>query len=101
RRGPCDVLSFPTRRSSDLPGFDWTNANELREQVFSIKNITAIGLQFITVYLVAILGAVLLQKALKPLLIVFPIVYFLTIFALVLDRKSTRLNSSHVKISYA
>ncbi|NGM89784.1 putative sulfate exporter family transporter, partial [Parapusillimonas sp. SGNA-6] len=70
------------------PGFDWTNANELREQVFSIKNITAIGLQFITVYLVAILGAVLLQKALKPLLIVFPIVYFLTIFALVLAGNS-------------
>ena len=66
------------------PAFDWANTGELQGQVFSAKNITAIGLQFITVYIVAIVGAILLRKPLKSLLIVFPIVYFLTIFALVL-----------------
>src|SRR5690606_40909827 len=46
------------------------------------------GLQFILVYVTAILGALLLKKSLKALLIVFPIIYVLTLFALVLAGNS-------------
>ncbi len=66
------------------PSFNWGNVTELSTQVFSLKNITSIGLQFVTVYSVAILGAILLKKGLKALLIVFPIVYVLTTFALII-----------------
>lgn len=64
------------------PSFSWTTAADLTDKVLSVKNITAIGLQFITVYLVGIAGALLLRKDLKSLLIMLPTVYVLTLVAL-------------------
>ncbi len=65
------------------PNFSWENLEQLSTTVFGMGNVTAIVLQFIAVYGVAILGAILLRKDLKALLIVFPIVFFLTVFALI------------------
>ncbi|NGM60741.1 putative sulfate exporter family transporter [Sphingobacterium sp. SGG-5] len=65
------------------PTFSWENVGQLNTKVFAIENLRAIALQFITVYGVAILGAILLKKNLKSLLIVFPVVFFLTLFALI------------------
>ncbi len=50
----------------------------LRLDVFSSNNILAIGLQFATVFLIALLGGWLLGKPLKHLLLVFPIIFLLT-----------------------
>lgn len=67
-----------------VPAFSWSNSEELTSKVLSGKNLTAMGLQFVLVYITAIIGALLLKKNLKALLIVFPIVYILTLFALIL-----------------
>lgn len=67
-----------------VPAFSWANSEELTSKVLSGKNLTAMGLQFVLVYITAIIGALLLKKNLKALLIVFPIVYILTLFALIL-----------------
>ncbi len=67
-----------------VPAFSWSNSEELTSKVLSGKNLTAMGLQFVLVYVTAIIGALLLKKNLKALLIVFPIVYILTLFALIL-----------------
>ena len=67
-----------------VPAFSWSNSEELTSKVLSGKNLTALGLQFVLVYVTAIIGALLLKKNLKALLIVFPIVYILTLFALIL-----------------
>ncbi|WP_156305872.1 YeiH family protein [Sphingobacterium endophyticum] len=67
-----------------VPAFSWANSEELSSKVLSGKNLTAMGLQFVLVYVTAIVGALLLKKNLKALLIVFPIVYILTLFALIL-----------------
>lgn len=67
-----------------VPAFSWANSEELSSKVLSGKNLTAMGLQFVLVYVTAIVGALLLKKNLNALLIVFPIVYILTLFALIL-----------------
>lgn len=67
-----------------VPSFGWSDTNELSSKVLSLGNLGAMGLQFILVYVTAIIGAILLGKNLKALLVVFPLVYFLTLFALVL-----------------
>ncbi len=67
-----------------VPSFGWSDTNELSSKVLSLGNLGAMGLQFILLYVTAIIGAILLGKNLKALLVVFPLVYFLTLFALVL-----------------
>jgi len=71
-----------------VPSFGWSNSTELTSKVLSGSNLGAMGLQFILVYITAILGALLLKKSLKALLIVFPMIYVLTLFALVLAGNS-------------
>lgn len=71
------------------PSFSWSSSAELVEKVFSLSNLGKIGSQFVTVYITAILGALLLNKSIKSLLIVFPLVFVLTIFALILAANST------------
>ena len=67
-----------------VPKFGWSNGSELSEKVLSMQNLGAMGLQFLLVYGTAIVGAVLLKKSVKALLIVFPIIYVLTVLALIL-----------------
>ena len=71
------------------PSFSWESTSELTSKVLSVSNLTKIGSQFITVYITAILGALLLNKSIKSLFIVFPLVFVLTIFALILAGNAT------------
>lgn len=66
------------------PTYTWNDVQDLGYTVFSAKNMLAILGQFVAVYVVAIIGAWLLNKDIKSLLIVFPTVYLLTVLALVL-----------------
>lgn len=63
--------------------FTWTTTADLINNVLSDKNILVLILQFVTVYLVAIVGALLLRQNLKAVLIMLPSVYVLTLFALI------------------
>src|SRR5690606_41770645 len=79
-----DLHSFPTRRSSDL---DWPrNACNVRER-FAAKHCSSAG-----IHEMQGAGGGAVQKVLDERE---------AHTACPLDRKSTRLNSSHVKISYA
>lgn len=66
------------------PTYTWSDLHDLSNTVFSATNMQAVLSQFVAVYLVAIIGTWLLNKDIKSILIVFPIVYLLTIMALVL-----------------
>lgn len=66
------------------PAFSWGDSAELLNTVFSSSNLQAIALQFLAVLVIAALGAFLTAKPLKNLLITFPIVYILTLLALIL-----------------
>ena len=63
--------------------FNWTNGFELNQTVFSSTNLIAVGQQFILLYLTAILGAILLKQSVKGLLLTFPIIFVLTLVALI------------------
>jgi len=66
------------------PTFSWSNTSELSQNVLASKNLTAIGYQFILIFSAAIIGAALLRKNIKTILFVLPVVFLLTLFALVL-----------------
>ncbi len=71
------------------PTFSWTNGSELLDRLINPQNIQAILGQFILVFITAILGAILTGKSIKHLLFVFPAVYILTLFALLLAGNET------------
>lgn len=70
------------------PTFSWSNSEQLTNSVLSVKNLQAIGGQFVLVFATAIVGAFLLGKSVKRLLIVLPTVYILTLFALIIAGNS-------------
>ena len=67
-----------------VPSFGWKTSGELVSKVFTAKNLGIIGLQFLYVFIVAMIGALLTGKPVRSSLIVFPVVYLLTIIALII-----------------
>ncbi|MEI6949972.1 putative sulfate exporter family transporter [Paraflavisolibacter sp. H34] len=72
-----------------VPSFGWKNAGELSQKVLTASNLGTIGLQFLFVFAVAVLGARLTGKPVKSNVLVFPVVYVLTIVALVIAGNAT------------
>ncbi len=71
-----------------VPEFNWSNASELFQTVFEPRNLGIIALQFTFVFIIAAIGALLNKRPLKGYLISFPIVYIITIAALILAGNS-------------
>ncbi|MFD2742321.1 MULTISPECIES: YeiH family protein [Sphingobacterium] len=67
------------------PSFGWVSSQELMAKVLALPNLYKILMQFLITFGIAILGAILLKKSLRPLLVVFPIVFFLTLIALAIS----------------
>lgn len=72
-----------------VPSFGWKNSEELVSKVLGAKNIGIILLQFLYVFVVAILGGLLTGKPVRNSIIVFPILYVLTILALIIAGNAT------------
>ncbi len=72
-----------------VPSFGWKNTSDLTSKVLSASNLGVIGLQFLYVFVVAILGALLTGKSVKSSITVFPFVYLLTIIALIIAGNAT------------
>ncbi|MBC7887320.1 MAG: putative sulfate exporter family transporter [Ferruginibacter sp.] len=68
-----------------VPVFNWTSSAELFSKVLSAKNLQVILLQFLLVITIAGVGALLTNKPLKSFLLGFPVLYILTIIALILS----------------
>ena len=71
-----------------VPVFSWNDASELTQTVLEPANLGIILLQFIFVLVIAVIGALLTGKPVKSYLIGFPVVYFITILALILAGNS-------------
>src|SRR5690606_41702781 len=101
RCAPRDLLSFPTRRSSDLAH------NESAEKIDSLFHksasfaIYAIIASFVLQFIYAQIWLRIPPDAARLVSYVPTVAIISAIPAGFIDRKSTRLNSSHVKISYA
>lgn len=68
----------------DVPVFKWTNATDLISDVFNFENLKILGIQFLYLISIGAFGAFLIGKSVKYFLFVFPIVYVLTVIALIL-----------------
>ncbi len=71
-----------------VPVYNWDNSDELFEKVLSSGNLSLIFIQFIFVLLIALLGALLTAKPIKHFMYGFPLVYLITIIALILAGNS-------------
>jgi len=71
-----------------VPNFGWKNTTDLFTAVCSLSNFAIISSQFLFVIVVAGLGAWLTGKSIKSALLTFPVVYILTIIALILAGNS-------------
>ncbi|HMI02665.1 MAG TPA: putative sulfate exporter family transporter [Pedobacter sp.] len=72
-----------------VPAFNWKDTSELSSAVLSSANLVNIGLQFLFVIVIAIIGAVLSGKSVTTNLKTFPLVYILTILALIIAGNAT------------
>lgn len=72
----------------EVPVFKWTNGTDLISDVFKIKNIKIIGFQFLYFIVIGIIGTILVGKSVKNFIFGFPIVYLLTVLALLLAGNS-------------
>lgn len=67
-----------------VPTYSWSNGEELADRVFSGNNMFSICAQFVLVFVFSASGALLTNKSLKSSVFVFPVIYLLTVVALVL-----------------
>jgi len=72
-----------------VPSFGWSDTSELVGKVLSSNNLLKIIVQFFFVFLIGGVGAYLTGKPINPYLSGFPIVYILTVFALILAGNSS------------
>ncbi|MBX3241732.1 MAG: putative sulfate exporter family transporter [Chitinophagaceae bacterium] len=70
------------------PVFDWDGFSQLGS-IFSTHNLGAIGALFLITFLAAIAAFLLTGKSIKNILYVFPVVFLLTLIALVLSGNKT------------
>lgn len=70
------------------PAFGWKNAGELIDNVLAVANLGKFVFLFLIVYAIALLAAVALGKAVAATAKGFPIVYLLTLLALIITGNS-------------
>jgi len=67
-----------------VPAYGWKTSQDLLQKILVGDNLLLLGSQFIFVLVFALLGAWLTSKPLNTYLITFPVIYFLTVIALIL-----------------
>jgi uncharacterized integral membrane protein (TIGR00698 family) len=68
----------------EIPVFKWSNGNDLMLAVLNFGNLKILGIQFLYLTFIGALGAFFIGKSVKYFLFVFPIIYVLTIVALII-----------------
>ncbi|MBX2925165.1 MAG: putative sulfate exporter family transporter [Chitinophagaceae bacterium] len=76
-------LSFP------LPSYSWDGFGQLGTKILSGSNLLQIGGIFLVTFLVAVTGTMLTGRPIRNMIIVFPVVFVLTILALIIAGNKT------------
>lgn len=66
------------------PSFSWKSGEDLSAKVLTSGNLIAIVIQFVVVFIIAALAVVLTKKPIKSFLVAFPVVWLLSLIALIL-----------------
>ena len=75
-----------------VPAFGWSNGEELVSKVLAPANLLKILIQFAFVLVIAFLAAIISGKPVKDFLVIFPLIYFLTVIALIIAGNSAVKN---------
>jgi len=67
-----------------VPVYKWSSSAELGAKVFNGKNLQVLLIQFLFTLIIGTIGAWLTGKSVRNFILGFPVVYLLTIFALIL-----------------
>lgn len=67
-----------------VPSFSWANSEELFGKVLSAGNLGRVALQFIYVFITGTIGIALLGKPVRNFLIAFPLIFLLTVIAMII-----------------
>ncbi|HEX8015993.1 MAG TPA: putative sulfate exporter family transporter, partial [Flavobacterium sp.] len=67
----------------EVPVFKWSNGSDLLADVFAVGNLQILLIQFIYLTVIGTIAAFLIGKSVKNFLLGFPIVYLLTVLALI------------------
>lgn len=73
----------------EIPVFGWSNTSDLFTKVFDLANLKILLIQFLYLISIGTIGAFLIGRSVKYFLFTFPIVYLLTLIALILAGNST------------
>lgn len=76
-------LSFP------VPSYNWSGFEQLGSKIFAGANLLQVGGIFLLTFAIAIAGAWITGKNIRNMAIVFPVVFILTIFALLIAGNKT------------
>jgi uncharacterized integral membrane protein (TIGR00698 family) len=71
-----------------VPAFGWANGAELTSKVFGTENLIKILTQFVFVLIIGGIGALIIGKSVKNYALGFPLVYLITVIALILAGSS-------------
>lgn len=72
-----------------VPDFNWSNGSELTSKVLAPANLLTIVIQFAFVLVLAAFGALISGKPVKSFILGFPVVYILTVIALIIAGNKT------------
>ncbi|MBO9700096.1 MAG: putative sulfate exporter family transporter [Sporocytophaga sp.] len=70
------------------PSYNWNNGHEFGDKVLESSNLIKILNQFLVTIIIALIGVYLTNKSIKSLLLAFPGIYLLSVFALILAGNS-------------
>ncbi|MEP7107218.1 MAG: putative sulfate exporter family transporter [Ferruginibacter sp.] len=85
------------------PVYNWGNTNDLAGKIFEPVNLSKMGIQFLFLLGIALIGILLTARPVKYFLYTFPLVYVITVLALVLagNKAMKSLNLEAVIFSLA
>jgi uncharacterized integral membrane protein (TIGR00698 family) len=72
----------------EVPVFTWSDKSDLFTNVFNLANLKILLIQFAYLISIGTIGAFLIGKSVKYFLLTFPIVYLLTVIALIIAGNS-------------
>ncbi|WP_166923658.1 YeiH family protein [Flavobacterium poyangense] len=67
-----------------VPVFKWSTFTDLQNDVFEFRNVQILVVQFLYFISIGIIGTFLVGKSVKSFVVVFPVVYLLTVIALLI-----------------
>jgi uncharacterized integral membrane protein (TIGR00698 family) len=70
------------------PSYSWKNGDDLAEKIFSSGNLLKILIQFVVVFVFSVVGAILTNKPVRLVARVFPVLYLVSVVALILTGNS-------------